>query len=187
MIMPILRDFTEAPAINIQSRGDTYLKKGYGDVWRERPPFHAPSATLQDPHFNIFLFHKTSILTKNHKISPFSVQNALNLVTFQFLCLKTNQTLVQEASFGPKITKQHFFQKKKKKEKEKKKSVQQAFKFGANPFCKPPPPEFSALWVAPPYPNQSWVPPLACNTCSNVVSSVRMQCYIYWNLLIWSV
>ena len=65
----------------------------------------------------------------------------------QFQSLKISQNPGQEASFVPKIiSESNVFVKK---------SVQQAPKFGANLFYKPP---SSALWATHPYPNWSWVP-----------------------------
>ena len=55
------------------------------------------------------------------------------------------KNLVQEASFGPKISSSSSII-------VKKKLVQQAPKFGADPFYKAP---FSALWAAHPYQNES--------------------------------
>ena len=56
--------------------GGTYLERGYEDVRRESPPFHAPSAASKDPLFSILQFHKTPSLTTGHKISQFFFPSA---------------------------------------------------------------------------------------------------------------
>ena len=87
----------------------TYPEKGYRDVQRERPPFHAPSATPQDPRFQHFSVHNTHILTKNHKFfsifpfkmpnfDKFSVPNPKNWPKFSSGSLNLGQKITSESS-----------------------------------------------------------------------------------------
>ena len=96
-----------------QGVGGTSLEKGYGDVRQYRPLFQAPSATPHDALFNIFQFHKTLFLTKNHNISQFFNSKYQILANFQFLILKIGRNPVQIVSTGAKsqFWKQHFVKK----------------------------------------------------------------------------
>ena len=80
-------------------QGVLTLKRVTGMCGGKGPPFHAPSATPQDPLFSIFQFHKTLILTKNHKMFRSKCQTLAN---FQFLILKIGQNSIQEASVWAK-------------------------------------------------------------------------------------
>ena len=75
------------------------LKRVTGMCGRKGPPFHAPSAAPQDPLFSILQFHKTLILTKNHKIFH---SKCLTLANFQLPILKMGQNPIQEASVWAK-------------------------------------------------------------------------------------
>ena len=97
---------------------------GYRDVGLERPP-----STLHKTPFSAFFSSTRPHFNQKWQNFPIFCSKYLNLVNFQFLSLKVGQNPVQEASFGPKISSESSIF--------VKKTVQQAPKFGANPFYNP--------------------------------------------------
>ena len=136
-----------APLWQGNPEGVLTLKRGTGMSSGKDPLFTLPQRLHKTPFSAFFSSTRPHFKQKSQNF-PIFCSKCLNLVNFQFLSLKIGQNPVQEASFGPKISSDNSIF--------VKISVQQAPKFGADPFYKPP---FSALRAAHPFQNESWVLP----------------------------